>query len=76
MVRSNPNKVVASIPSGGEVTVNLVLTIKLDGEGLKLSTGTQNVEKKKSYLEEEDEVNWIIPDIKQETPIENFGKKE
>lgn len=70
------------IQTGGEVTVNLVLTIKLDNEGLSVSSAEALPASSKKLMKEQinetysdnDKVDWIIPDIESEGIIQ-FGKK-
>lgn len=64
----------------GEITINLVLTIKLEGSGLTASAPPETkpsspaVPVKRVAEEDDDKVDFMIPDIKSEGLIQ-FGKK-
>lgn len=69
------------IQTGGEITVNLVLTIKLESDGLSIAAAPARSKKhiKEIIIEEPDEdeddlVDLVIPDIKTEKIIQ-FGEK-
>jgi len=78
--RSGTEKTVTHVvQTGGEITVNLILTIKLDGEGLSVSTEAGPAHSKKlmkEYLtkDDDDDVDLIVPDINPDGIIQ-FGKK-
>lgn len=54
--------------SNGEVTINLVLTIKVEGGEVSVSA---------SHKKEEEKIDFIIPDTESLAPIEmiDFGKQ-
>jgi len=70
------------IQTGGEITVNLVLTIKLEGDNLSVSSAeagpaTSRKLMKKQTVElppEDEEVKWVVPDVESAGVIK-FGKK-
>jgi len=80
--RSESEKTIThKVQTGGEITVNLILTIKLEGDRLSVvDAATTPVSSKKLMRErmlqqgEDDEVDLIIPDIKSNGIIQ-FGKK-
>jgi len=63
--------ITTKIETGGEITINLVLTIKLDGSNLSISTG--NLEHQEN-IRSNDKVNLMIPDIESFGIVE-FGDK-
>lgn len=79
--RSHATNLTHKIKGDGEVTVNLVLTIKLDSDGLSLTlpseiTNLNNQQvKKNKMVDDEDDVSWEIPNIESDGIID-FGKKE
>jgi len=70
------------IQTGGEITVNLVLTIKLEGDGLSVSAAPVSPATSKKVMQEHtvelpsenNDVDWIVPDI-EPSGIIQFGKK-
>lgn len=66
-----PATVTHKIQTGGEITVNLVLTIKLDSDGLSITQADASaLESKKmmkqqthSSVDKEEEVDLIVPNI-------------
>ena len=61
----------------GEITVNLVLTIKLDGDGISIGgIGTQQSQMPILNLDEEKEekVEFEVPDFDSDMEILDFGK--
>ncbi len=62
------------IKTGGEVTVNLVLTIKLDSDGLSLAA-VGGGGKSAAIIDnsDDDDVKFIVPDIHAEDMIQ-FGE--
>ena len=77
--RSEEKKITHVVQTGGEVTINLVLTIKLEGDGLSVSTEASPITSKKlmkEYLSQGDDedVDLIVPDIQPSGMIQ-FGEK-
>jgi len=62
------------IQTGGEVTVNLILTIKLDSNGLSLSTMPASSSTHTIGMDDDDKVKFVVPDIQSEDIIQ-FGEQ-
>ncbi len=63
------------IKTDGEVTINLVLTIKLDSDGLALSASSVKSSKHTTPIDDgDDDVKFVVPDIQSEDIIQ-FGEK-
>lgn len=79
----NQQKIVHQVQTGGEITINLILTIKLDNDGISVSSAATEPMKSKKIMkefitkqiqEDEDDVDLIIPDIDVDGIIQ-FGNK-
>lgn len=70
--RTHTTLIQEKVASGGEITINLNLTIKLDSDGLSLSVGDVVEKKKVSLVEDKEDL--LIPDIESGKLIE-FGRK-
>lgn len=57
----------------GEVTINLILTIKLENDGLSVTAKPQK--NLNLGVNEEDSVTLEIPDFESDNDIINFGRK-
>ena len=78
---SDTKTITHRVQTGGEITVNLILTIKLEGDGLSVSAASSAPATSKRLMREQivtpaedDDVDWIIPNIESEGIIQ-FGKK-
>jgi hypothetical protein len=78
---SDTKTITHKVQTGGEITVNLILTIKLEGDGLSVSAASAAPATSKRLMREQivmpaedDNVDWIIPNIESEGIIQ-FGKK-
>ena len=78
--RSDKNTTLThKIQTGGEITVNLVLTIQLDSDGLAIAAAPAASRRHIKDIiveqnQQDDDVDMIIPDIKSEGIIQ-FGEK-
>lgn len=61
----------------GDITINLILTIKLDNNGLSVSTSEVLPDKKPKnpFHFDDSDTNLLVPDIKIEPLIGGFGEQ-
>lgn len=81
MAQVLPQTTVITETKHGEITINLVLTLKIEAGNLVVSSAEATTEpirpmvpKKTFVVDDNDEIDWEIPDIKSEGII-NFGKE-
>ena len=69
-------EITREVQTGGEITVNLVLTIRLENNNLSITAGDERKQLMKEQIvkNKEDKVDLIIPDIESEGLIQ-FGQK-
>lgn len=75
-VTRNGETIIKERTKDGEITINLVLTIKLDGDGISISG--EPIKKDKPILdlneEKDTKVDLEIPDFNDDTEMIDFGK--
>ena len=69
----NPDTIVKVVPKDGEIEVKLDITININADGLVSMTSAE--QKPKKEIDDDDKVDFIVPDFTSGTTL-SFGKEK